>query len=365
MTRAVKRILFFISEIGNTGGTERASIAVANELAMQGNETRILSMYGDKPFFDISGQVGIAAIFQKKRDVKWMLPIVIARIRSTIKSFKPDVVISVDAALYIYSFAATTGLGIKHIVWEHFNFNVSQNSLARTWSRRLAARFSDMIITLTERDRSQWVTNLSCKPPVITVTNPSGFKVAETTLIPKGKIVLSVGRLTFQKGFDRLIEAWRLIQARGQFGDWQLLIVGSGEMEKELKSMILGYGLEKSVLLVPATRQIDAYYHKASLYCLSSRYEGFPLVLLEAQSFGLPLISFDCETGPAEIITPGYNGLLAPADNVIRLSELLEEMMRNDELRKSMQVAARAESAKYDIGVVAAEWKRLINIVTA
>jgi glycosyltransferase involved in cell wall biosynthesis len=359
--KPVKRVLFFISKIGNTGGTERVCIAIANELAKRGYEISILSMFGCTPFFKVSDSIKLKAVFEKKRDLKLILPFAIYKIRRKMAALNPDVIVNVDSALFIYSQVAAIGMGIKKIVWEHFNFKVSQGSVARIWSRRLAANFCDVVVTLTDRDRAQWLNNLRCKCPVIAITNPSSYPVTQKTVPPKENIVLSVGRLTFQKGFDLLIETWNLIDKRAGVGDWKLFIVGSGEMEKELQDLIGKYSLEQSIQLLPATPQVDIYYRMASIYCLTSRYEGFPLVLLEAQSFGLPLISFDCETGPAEIIVHGSNGLLAPDKDVTILSELLERQMHDENSRQKMQEAALKESAKYDLAAVAAQWDQFLK----
>jgi glycosyltransferase involved in cell wall biosynthesis len=361
--KPAKRILFFISKISNTGGTERVCIAIANELAKHGYDVSILSMFGKKPFFEVSPLIKVENVFEKKRNLKLILPGAIYKLRRKVASLNPRVIVNVDSALFIYSLVATKGLGVKQIVWEHFNFKITQNSYARTWSRRLAANFGDLVVTLTERDRGQWLDSLNCKCPVIAITNPSSYPVVQNTITPKEKIVLSVGRLEYQKGFDLMIEAWHIIYQRGGVGDWRLFIVGSGEMEKELKGLIGKYDLGRSIAVIPATRQIDVYYRKASIYCLSSRYEGFPLVLLEAQSFGLPLVSFDCETGPAEIVVHGSNGLLAPANDVTAFSKLLQHLMAEETERNKMQVAAIKESAKYDLAAIGQQWDQVLTSI--
>ncbi|WP_265717212.1 glycosyltransferase, partial [Providencia rustigianii] len=140
----------------------------------------------------------------------------------------------------------------------------------------------------------------------------------DRSLIPREKIILAVGRLTHQKGFDILISSWEIISK--QYPNWKLRIVGSGEDEIKLKNMIMELSLNSSVQIVPNTSNILAEYYTASYFILSSRFEGFGLVILEAQACGLPVISFDCDVGPSEIIQHNKSGWLCKPDDIQDLS---------------------------------------------
>ena len=126
-----------------------------------------------------------------------------------------------------------------------------------------------------------------------------------------------------QKGFDLLLEAWHRLENEKQ--DWHLKIVGDGPDKAKLESMIDTYNLHESVTLIPFQKNVIPLYQSASYYCLSSRFEGLPMVLLEAQACGLPCIAFDCDTGPSEIIKNRINGYLVARENSIELSNALNQ----------------------------------------
>jgi glycosyltransferase involved in cell wall biosynthesis len=264
--------------------------------------------------------------------------------------------------LFIYSAIAGACLKIKNLVWEHFNYNAGRYSVARILSRKLAGKYSDAIITLTDADNNYWRTNQLCKAPVITIHNPSPVVSGD---IRSGEnrepIVLSVGRLNHQKGFDQLLDAWQIVSTNRH--NWQLHIVGSGEMKEELEQKINVLGLTGSVQLIPATSYINKHYNQAGIYCLSSRYEGFPMVLLEAQAFGLPIVSFNCETGPAEIIKHDETGLLVQNSNTQALADALISLINNEAKRIEMGANALKHALNYSTESIIKQWQQVITTV--
>ncbi|MDB5110381.1 MAG: putative glycosyltransferase, partial [Mucilaginibacter sp.] len=165
----MKKICFFISSISQAGGTGRVCTNIANKLSELGYEVTILSMYGKTPFFELSPDITVVAAFNKKYNFKLFLPYTIFRLRRKITTINPDILINVDSALFLYSLVSGLGVRFKNIVWEHFNFNVTLNSKVRIVSRRLAALFSDAIVTLTHTDKNNWEKNLNCKAPIFII----------------------------------------------------------------------------------------------------------------------------------------------------------------------------------------------------
>jgi glycosyltransferase involved in cell wall biosynthesis len=152
------------------------------------------------------------------------------------------------------------------------------------------------------------------------IPNPNSLDSPQVNDIKfREKTVLAVGRLSYQKGFDLLIEAWNKVGAHEE--GWKLQIVGSGEEDEKLYRLVKNLNLDSSLEFIPATKNIEQYYPKASFFVLSSRYEGYPLVLVEAMGFSLPCIAFDCKTGPREIIGNHKDGLLVETGNVTELAE--------------------------------------------
>jgi glycosyltransferase involved in cell wall biosynthesis len=354
----VKNVCFFISSVELAGGTERVCSEVANKLTELGWQVSILSMYGNVPFFVLRPEIKVCSVFGDKKSYR-IVPFTVLKIRERLNAINPDILISVDSAMFSYAYVSSSWLGLKHIVWEHFNFSVSLGAKIRILARKLAAKYSTAIVTLTVGDQEEWRTKLDCKSRLVTISNPSPFKTYRAGVVGRKHVVLAVGRLTYQKGFDRLLEVWALVMA-SMTTDWKLNIVGSGEDEQMLMEKIKSLGITSSVCMLQKTISIERHYMEASIFCLSSRFEGFPMVLLEAQSFGLPLVSYNCKTGPAEIVNDG-NGILVEDGNPRLMADALIKLMNDEELRSEMGKMSLLSSLKYDVDVIVKQWTALFN----
>jgi glycosyltransferase involved in cell wall biosynthesis len=358
------KICFFISSLSKAGGTERVCTAIANKLSQLNLTVTVLTMYNGKPFFDLDNRIKLFSVYDGNVGSKLQAPLRLLLLRRRLSQIEPDVLINVDSALFIYSKVVSLGLKIKNVVWEQFNYNAAKYSVARVLSRHAAVRYSHAVITLTQADNKLWKNNKHCKVPVITINNPSPD--LDYTLVnsssTRNNVVLSVGRLTEQKGFDRLLEAWQMVKLKNS-ADWELHIVGSGELEEKLEQQIVTLGLTDSVRLIPATSALHAHYKEASIYCLSSRYEGLPMVLLEAQVFGLPIVSFDCETGPAEIIRHNETGLLVNDGDIPGLARAISSLIYNNSKRVAMGANAARHSVTFSIDTIVNNWQKLITTV--
>ncbi|WP_104721373.1 glycosyltransferase [Helicobacter mesocricetorum] len=162
----------------------------------------------------------------------------------------------------------------------------------------------------------------------------------KTTTNPLQKVVLSVGRLSEEKGFLRLIDIWAILAKNPSLKEWKLHIVGDGELKETIYQKIHTLGLEDSILLKPFTKEIDKEYLKASIYALSSYYESFSMVLLESGSYALPSVAFDVPNGPSEIIQEN-SGFLVADDDLEGFANKLQSLMENDFLRKTLGGGAR------------------------
>ena len=231
--------------------------------------------------------------------------------------------------------------------------------LADIWrtrqDERLVRRF-DRFVVLTEEDRGYW----GDVPGMVVIPNARTYTPQECAALDSRRVI-AVGRYTHQKGFERLIEAWRLLSGRVQ--GWRLDIIGDGEERAALQGLIDAYGLEASVTLTRPTNDMPAVYNSASLVAMSSRYEGLPMILVEAQAYGLPIVSFDCKCGPADVVKDGVTGYLVPEGDIEALAQRLEVLMRDDELRKQMGTAAREASERYSVERVMARWVELFETV--
>ena len=223
---------------------------------------------------------------------------------------------------------------------------------------RIVRRF-DKFVVLTHEDKGYWG-NL----PNIEVIPNAAMHVSESYSDVTNKRVIAVGRLDYQKGFDRLIEAWELIQRTGKFADWQLDIFGQGEWREMLQRMVDEKGLQDTVQIHRPTKQIGEEYVKSSLLVMSSHYEGFPMVMIEAMACGLPVVSFDYKCGPKDIIQHGINGLLVPDGNVKALAHAMMEVMTDEAYRKMLSRNAKKVVDTYSEEAVMKQWIRLFTSIT-
>jgi glycosyltransferase involved in cell wall biosynthesis len=173
------------------------------------------------------------------------------------------------------------------------------------------------------------------------------------------KVILAAGRLTRQKGFDLLVRAYEPLAA--EHPDWTLAVFGGGPWRNRLRRSIAGRGLEDRVVLRARTADLAGEMERASVYVLSSRFEGMPMVILEAMGKGLPVVAFDCPTGPGELITHGGDGLLVPPGDVAGLTAALREVIEDRELRDRLGERALATSRAYHIDRIGPRWLRLLD----
>ena len=355
----MKRICFLIGNLSNSGGTERVTSIIANELSKQGDDVSILSLYdGTNPFFELVPQIKTYSISEKKLSFKKNYVGVTWKIRQFVRKYRIDVFIVVDSISCIFTIPALSGLKVNHICWEHFNFNNDLGKYGRRLARQLAARYCDSVVTLTERDKEYWLKGTRHKSQITAIANPCPFPVQEYTKEQNTKIVLAVGRLTHIKGFDTLLAAWA--QVSELMPNWSLKIVGEGEDRAKLTDFIKINELTDSVELVGNTNDVSQYYKQAEIYCLSSRFEGFPMVLLETLAFGIPVVSFDCDTGPVEILE-NTGSILVPKNNIDMLASSLVSLMTDSEKREKISLKSKEKAKIYQPEKIINQWIGLLE----
>lgn len=354
-----KKILFLIGNLNYSGGTERVCSIIANKLSHIGYEINIVSITGgDQPFFTLSRNIHTHSLFPIDGRVLYRTPAIIYKLRSYLKKEKINTLIVVDTISVLFTLPAIQGLSIKHICWEHFNFNNDLGKVGRRLARQLAARYCDTVVTLTECDKRYWLKGTKHKGQITTISNPSPFAPQKTVKEKDTKTVLAVGRLTPIKGFDLLIKAW--VKVATTYPDWKLDIVGEGENRQLLTDLINRYQLDSKINLVGTVNNVEHYYKRSDIFCLSSRYEGFGMVLVEALSFGLPIISFDCEVGPAEVLE-NTGAILVPPENIDLLADALIDLIKNKEKRKTISIRSIEKSKVYQPEAIVNKWVQIID----
>lgn len=229
----------------------------------------------------------------------------------------------------------------------------------RTFSDEYLVRRFDKFVVLTHEDRNYWG-----KLPNIEVIPNAAKNMSGHFSDVSARRVIAVGRLDYQKGFDRLIRAWSLVQADGRFADWRLDLFGQGEWRDMLAGMVKELGLTGSVSINAPVKEIGAEYVASSLLVMSSHYEGFPMVMIEAMACGLPVVSFDYKCGPRDIIRHGENGLLVKDGDVRGLAQAMMDVMGDDARRRQMSQEARKVVSTYSEEVVMRQWERLFSALS-
>jgi glycosyltransferase involved in cell wall biosynthesis len=239
---------------------------------------------------------------------------------------------------------------------EHMNLETHTLQRQREIERRYPAM--DAITVLTERDRETYAQLFGSAVRLERIANATPLLEAQPASLER-PMALAAGRLTKQKGFDLLIPAFA--QVVRHHPEWTLRICGDGPQRKRLERLIIDHDLSNNVLMMGAVDRLDLQMAQASLYLLSSRYEGLPMVMIEAMSLGLPVVSFDCPTGPAEVIEDGRSGVLVPPEDVDALARATLALVEDPERRRVLGAGAAARVKDYALESIGARWEALVN----
>lgn len=350
------KISIILTDITKRAGTERAVVNLANILSSLNYDVCIFSTdsISGSPQYYLNRNVIIFHFGLKISSAKGFSKILEYKKLNTkiIECIKNE---NIDCVIGTYSFfnALLTRIpNVETIGCEHFNY-FSASKLHRL-VRRIFYPKLNAVVVLTEHDKAHYSFLKNC----FVIPNSLSFE----SFIKENwseKVVLSIGRYTKQKGFDFLIKT--AAKLKKTFPDWKFKIVGSGENEKLLENLIAEYHLEDYVKLLPPTNNIVDLYKSASIYCMSSRYEGLPMVLLEAKSCGLSIVSFDCPEGPAEVIENNKDGFLCKPENPDDLAEKLKILMSDEKLREQFGKTAYVNSKRFSTENIAKKWKQLLE----
>lgn len=373
------RIVYCIASTCSSGGMERVLSTKANFLAEHGYEIIIVTtdQRGSKSFFSLDHRIkcyDLAINYEenngktffnkllkypiKQRKHKQCLTRLLAELQA-------DVVVSMFCNEA--SFITKLNDGSKKVLEIHFSkFKRIQYGRKGLWGvadrfrtklDELTVKKFDRFVVLTHEDKGYWgdLSNIEVIP------NPLPFKTSKVAEL-ENKKVIAIGRYNYQKGFDLLIDAWRIVYKA--YPEWHLDIIGEGELQPQLKRQIDDNELQKCITLRPPTKKIEDIYRGSSLLVMTSRYEGLPMVLLEAQAMGMPIVSFACKCGPRDIISHGIDGYLVPELDIERLSARLKELIADLDLRKLMGQAAKNNSKHFSSSQIMRKWMDLFDHLT-
>lgn len=356
------KIMFVLAGLG-AGGAERVVSLLSGEMIRRGYSVSVVSFDApdDPVFHSFHPQVEIVRLgipagggsFLRGLQASYRRT---AALRRLFKRSRPDVVLSFLTKINVLSVAASAGLKIPVIISERNNPSVQRAHpfWANAW--KIAASRASAIVLQTDAIKALYPANIQKRAVVI----PNPVVPAANDYEPHDGLVLAaVGRLEWQKGFDMLIKAFATVAPDNP--NWTLTIWGEGAERWSLQSIADQSGFADRITFAGNSQSQSDWLGKARIFVLSSRYEGFPNVLLEAMSAGLPAISFRCDFGPEEMIEDGVNGLLVEPDDIEKLAEALTKLMKNEEVRKRLGIEARKRAERYGLAPIVSKWEGLVK----
>lgn len=356
------RIAYIIEGLYNSAGMERVITARANEICKSFDTTIITYDDGNEPdFFSLDTRIHRIYLNANISDVRQKLQQVLFRERF-------DIVTSMGG--YEFFFLHSIKDGSKKIIEFHFSFDVSNVWLGHiknpVWRRLLMfaqkykriyhAKKYDKIIVLCKTDKLKWQ-RFSDK--VAYIYNPLTIHCEHPSSCDS-KIIIAVGRLDYQKGYDYLLQIWSLVHKKHP--DWILNIYGDGTLLNNLNGQIRDLCLSESVFLRGKTDNIVSKYTESSIFVLTSRDEAFGLVITEAEACGLPIITYNCPSAPAELVSDGENGyVIAPIGNISEFADRICHLIENVNLRKLMGRKSVHMAVKFQIDKIIKQFEILYN----
>lgn len=348
-------ITFIISSL-SSGGAERVLSNLANNLSKK-HEIKIITFSSKNSFYDLSKNIEHIKLdlLQESKNIFTSLYNTIKRIkvlRKTLKSINPDVNISFMLHTNLLATIASVLNKQKIIISERTVYDFYDSTLLNSL-RKIIYSKANLLITQTLNDKK----NYTFMKNVEVISNPLELNPVNQE---REKIILAVGRLDQQKGFDTLLKAFSKVK----MGEWKLCIAGDGIEKENLLRLKKELNLH-NVEFIGNRKDIFEWYAKSSIFILSSKKEGFPNVLLEAMGSGCACVGFDCPYGPSEIINDGVNGILVENQNIEELTQAIQKLIDDNQLRERLSQEALNVIETYHIDKIARQWEELIEEVIA
>ena len=377
-------ITFLMHDAYGGGGVARTTANVANHLALT-HDVRVISLYRRRaqPRFELDDSIELTVLddVRKRRSLsRRVLSRVPSRLRPSpsevtmsllsdlllrraIRRISSGVVVSTRPSLHL-ALTAYARPEVTTVGWEHLNFPARSQNRRLMGVLRAAVPRLDGYVVLTAADAEDYrreLPGLRTEIEVIRNSVPWQRRLAPAAV--DSKVIVAAGRLVPRKGFKRLVRAFAPV-ARAH-PDWQLHIYGHGEQKSEIIELVHRLDLDGQVKLRGYNRNFPEVLANASIFAMTSLSEGFPMVLIEAMSSGVPLIAFDCPRGPGETIRHGSNGLLIPEGPYRRFTEGLLTLVEDADLRARLGAQGLHDAEAYSVENIAADWQRFLGRLTS
>jgi glycosyltransferase involved in cell wall biosynthesis len=366
------RLLIYIHSLEN-GGAERVVANLANYWVSIGWDITVVTVASHaKDFYALDPAVTRICLdlTGSSRNVFagfWRTARRTQALRRILQRVRPDVALSVMHTANVILALAARGLpGLRAIGSEH-NFP-PKSPMGIIWEtmRRHAYGRLGAVVALTQ-ECANWLTAHSHARRIPVIPNPVAWPlsnhephVAPAAFCSSGRrVLLGVGRLSMEKNFAALIDVFSRLAPRHP--TWDLVILGEGPMRDALHTQVQAAGLEQRVFLPGSVGNIGDWYERAALYAMSSHFEGFPNTLVEAMAYGLPAVSFDCDTGPRDIIRHDVDGFLVAPEDTKAMGAALDKLMADEQLRQEFSLRAIEARERFSMKKVSDMWEDLFR----
>lgn len=358
------KIFIVCNKLGG-GGAERVASLLATGFSEKGHQVYLITNLLEKVDYTVNNKVFLLQLFPKasSKIKKWISAVI--SLREYIRAYSPDVIIGIMGACALVGKLSALGKNVPIIMTEHYAFERPEYA-PFTFIQKIFKfyinRLYDCVTVLTEADKmaiGNRLKNVYVMPNPLVVTPHLG-------ICRKKHKILAVGRLNgwFVKGFDLLIKAWGSIACK--YPEWTLEIAGTGDDQsfELLYNLIKKNKVSNSVKLVGFQNDVESMYRESSIFVLSSRYEGFGLVLIEAMSQGCACIACDYGGRQREIIKSDEMGVICPPDNVGMLAQAIQKLISDSCYRKLLQENAPMRASQYELMKIIDKWEELLKVVT-
>lgn len=356
------RVSLVISSL-NAGGAERVMTTLANAWVARGWQVDLFTTHdaGREPHYPLSPAVGLRSLDPRLPSPFRQLATV-RSLRAAIRDARPDVVVSFLNYTNIMTLAACRGLACPVIVSERLDPRVI--AIGPVWSFLRLLTYPRAKLLVAQTNTAAELYGALTGGRVRVIPNPVHAPAPRqadpaSPVAADGHTILCVGRLQKQKGFDVALRAMSLLGPA--CADWRLVILGEGPERRDLERLRAELGLGDRACLAGQVADPWPWLRQAGIFLMSSRSEGFPNALTEAMAAGLPVISTDCPSGPADIITPGVDGLLVPVEDPAAMAKALAQLIDSGDLRTRFAQAAPGVLERYSLESVLAAWDRVLE----
>ena len=356
------KLLFFLRDITDCGGVQQTTCTNINALLDEGFKVETVSLYHkyEDTFFQLNNSVKRYTLFEHKVEHKKDFLSIRNKVKIALREIDFEVLVIQDISYSVF-IPFDTWRTHKIIVCEHGRYFMGKVFGIHWIGAQIALRKANAIVCLTDLDAKNYRQRCRRDIPIYNIYNAINHAVNEVVYSSCSKIIVSCGSLDNVKRFEDAIEAAKVVF--DTYPDWQWYIYGDGNYRSKLLDLIYEYKLDKNVFLMGYEKNKEVIYGEKAFLVLTSRFEGFGMVLTEAMQYGLPIISYDINYGPKEIIKEDINGYLVPDGDINALANKIIKLIENKENRMRLSAGAYQSLSDFSLKKITDQWIDLFRAI--